>query len=122
MTHGHLPTVLADATQLLQLFQNLIGNAIKYTKDRTPDIHVSAAVDGPHCRFGIRDNGIGIAPQDVSRLFVIFQRLHPDEEEFAGTGVGLALCKRIVERHGGKIWVESEPGVGSTFYFTMPRA
>jgi PAS domain S-box-containing protein len=120
VTHGELPTVLADGTQLMQLFQNLIGNAIKYTKGRRPVIQISAVLDGTRWRFGVRDNGIGIAPQDIGRLFVIFQRLHADEEEYSGTGVGLALCKRIVERHGGQIWVESRPDMGSTFYFTIP--
>ena len=123
VTHDVLPTVLADATQLLQLFQNLIGNAIKYCKERRPEIHISAEWDeSGHWVIGVRDNGIGIAPKDHERIFEIFQRLHAAEEEYAGTGVGLAICKRIVERHGGRIWVESEPGAGSMFRFTLRAA
>jgi len=121
ISHGTLPTVQADPTQLMQLFQNLIGNAIKYCTGRPPQIHVSVKAHGGDWVLAVRDNGIGIATQDIPRIFRIFQRLHPDEEEYAGTGIGLALCKKIVERHGGRIWVESELGQGSTFYCTLPR-
>jgi PAS domain S-box-containing protein len=119
VTRGELPSVRADATQLVQLFQNLIGNAIKFRADRPPQVRVEATADGDSWRFSVRDNGIGIDPQYHNRLFVIFQRLH-GREEYPGTGIGLAICKRIVERNGGRIWLESAPGEGSTFYFTLP--
>jgi PAS domain S-box-containing protein len=116
-----LPTVRADATQLIQVFQNLIGNAIKYRDHRQPQIAITAAPDGPLVRFSVRDNGIGIEHQYFDRIFQMFQRLHT-RQHYSGTGIGLALCRKIVERHGGKIWVESSPGEGSTFHFTVPRA
>lgn len=119
VTHDELPTVVADSTQLMQLLQNLIGNAIKYCRGHSPEIHVSADPAGGDWRIGVRDNGIGVTAADQDRVFEIFQRAHTDEDEYSGTGVGLAICKRIVERHGGRIWVESEPGKGSTFRFTM---
>jgi signal transduction histidine kinase len=119
VTHDQLPTVVGDELQLGQLFQNLIGNAIKYHGPRPPEIHVGCEQDGPVWRFAVRDNGIGIEPEYAERIFVIFQRLHT-RHEYPGTGIGLAICKKIVERHRGKIWVESEPGKGSTFYFTLP--
>lgn len=120
VTHGSLPTVMGDATQLGQLFQNLIGNAIKFRSDRKPPaIHVSTEQNSKECVFSFRDDGIGIDPQFSERIFIIFQRLH-SKEEYPGTGIGLALCKKIVERHGGRIWVESEPGKGATFSFTIP--
>ena len=119
VVHEELPTVLADPSQLVQLFQNLIGNAIKFHGLEPPRVHVSAACEGTNWLFAVRDNGIGIDPQYADRVFVIFQRLH-SREEYPGTGIGLALCKKIVERHHGKIWVESELGKGATFFFTLP--
>ena len=119
VTHDQLPKVMADEGQLIQLFQNLIANALKFCKDRTPEIHISAK-QGPEGRVvGVRDNGIGIESEHFDKIFHIFQRLHT-REEYAGTGIGLAVCKKIVERHGGKIWVESEAGKGTTFWFTIP--
>jgi light-regulated signal transduction histidine kinase (bacteriophytochrome) len=119
VTHDALPPVLADETQLAQLFQNLIGNAIKYQKPGTPEIHISAAMNGDDkWMFSVKDNGLGIDPQYFEKIFGMFQRLHK-REEFAGTGIGLAVCKKIVERHGGNISVESQPGYGSTFRFAL---
>jgi signal transduction histidine kinase len=120
ITEGELPAVLGDATQLLQLFQNLIANAIKFRGDAAPRVHVVAQPAEDGWCFSISDNGIGIAPEYFERIFVLFQRLH-GRKEYSGTGIGLALCKRIVERHGGRIWVESTPGQGSVFSFTLPR-
>jgi len=119
VTHNNLPTVKADEVQLLQLFQNLIENAIKFRSDKPPAIHVSAERGDGEWVFSVKDNGIGVDPQYRDRLFVIFQRLH-SAAKYPGTGIGLALCKRIVERHSGRIWVESELGKGSTFRFTIP--
>ena len=119
VTHDPLPNVLADEMQLIQLFQNLVGNAIKYQSPGIPVIHVSAAMNvEKKWIFSIRDNGLGIDPQYFEKIFGMFQRLHK-REEFAGTGIGLAICKKIVERHGGNISVESQPGQGSTFRFTL---
>jgi len=120
ITNDDLPTVMADASQLMQVFQNLISNAIKFQGDNVPHIHVSAQDKVSEWLFSIRDNGVGIDRQYADRVFVIFQRLHT-RHDYPGTGIGLALCKRIVERHGGRIWFESEPGKGSTFFFTVTR-
>jgi signal transduction histidine kinase len=119
VTHDPLPTVLADEMQMGQIFQNLLINALKFKGGETPQVHIFAQRQGEEWLFGFRDNGIGIDPQHQERIFAIFQRLHR-REDFPGTGLGLALCKKIAERHGGRIWVESEPGRGSTFYFTIP--
>jgi len=119
VTHDPLPTVMADLPQLGQLFQNLIGNAIKFRGNEPPRVHISASQNGSGWTFSVRDNGIGIAPEYSERIFIIFQRLH-SRQEYAGTGIGLAICKKIVERHGGHIWVESEVGKGATFYFCLP--
>lgn len=120
ITIGELPTVNADDVQLGLVFQNVISNAVKYrAKDRSPEIHVSAEKKNGDVVFSIRDNGIGIEPRHFDRIFQLFQRLHT-REEYAGTGIGLALCKKIVERHGGRIWVESDTDKGSVFYFTIP--
>lgn len=121
VTHDPLPVVLADGSQLVQLFVNLIGNAIKYHGPRPPAIHVSATLDddGDWWRFAVSDHGMGIEPAHFERIFGMFQRLH-GRDEFGGTGIGLAICRKIVERHGGTIDVESQPGLGSTFRFTLP--
>ncbi|MCD4727694.1 MAG: PAS domain S-box protein, partial [Pirellulales bacterium] len=118
VTHDSLLEVRGDETQLVQLFQNLIGNAVKFRGDRRPEINVSARRKDDHWLFAVCDNGIGIERQYWDRLFVIFQRLHT-RHKYEGTGIGLAVCKRIVERHGGKIWIDSKPGQGTTFYFTI---
>jgi len=142
VTHDLLPTVLADGTQLMQLFQNLIGNALKFHGDQPPAVHVSARqtfeVSGAQAAgetsmaerasfvgrpssfvFAVRDNGIGIAPEYHERIFGVFQRLHT-REAYPGTGIGLAVCQKIVARHGGRIWVASQEGQGATFFFTLP--
>jgi len=119
ITYDSLPTVQADPTQLVQLFQNLIGNAIKFCRHRPPHIQIEAQLRENAWLFQVKDNGIGIKPKYLDRIFVIFKRLHT-RREFSGTGIGLAVCKKIVERHGGQIWVESQPGVGSTFFLTLP--
>ncbi len=119
VTHDPLPTVMADDIQLGRLLQNLIANAIKFHRDSPPVIHVSATREGLEWHFKVKDNGIGISPERHEQIFTIFRRLHT-REEFPGTGMGLAISKKIVERHGGRIWVGSEPGQGSTFHFTIP--
>ncbi len=120
ITHDSLPTVMADSSQLLQLFQNLVGNGIKFRNGGAPQIKVSAAEKENEWLFSVSDNGIGIDPKHKYQVFQIFQRLH-SRNDYPGTGIGLAVSKKIVERHGGRIWVESEPGKGSTFYFTIPN-
>lgn len=120
VTHDPLPPVVADPVQLRQLFQNLLENALKFSGDKPPVVHVSGERENGMCVFRVRDEGVGIGKRYEDRIFIIFQRLVGPESE--GTGIGLALCKRIVERHGGRIWVESEPGEGSTFCFTLPAA
>jgi light-regulated signal transduction histidine kinase (bacteriophytochrome) len=119
VTRDPLPVVTGDNSQLVQLFQNLIGNAIKFHKEGAPRIHVSAHQQGNEWVFSVADTGIGIAPESFARIFLIFQRLN-DRKQYPGTGIGLAICKKVVERHGGEIWAKSEPGMGSTFYFTLP--
>jgi len=120
ITHDPLPQVEGDRGQLTQLLQNLIANGLKYQKkDTAPRVSVSVERQHDEWVFGVHDNGIGIDPQFYDRIFIIFQRLHK-REEFSGTGMGLAICRKIVERHGGRIWVESSPGEGSSFYFSLP--
>jgi signal transduction histidine kinase len=121
VTHDPLPTVIADAMQMEQLLQNLIGNAIKFKREHPPRVHVGASRQNGEWIFSVQDNGIGIEPRYNDRIFLIFQRLHT-RDQYPGTGIGLAVCKRIVERHNGRIWVQSEPDQGSTFYFTIPTA
>lgn len=121
VTREPLPVVMADGSQLARLFQNLVGNGIKYRGDASPQIHIGGEQREGYYEFFIRDNGIGIDEEYYERIFRIFQRLH-NRREYGGTGIGLALCKRIVERFGGRIWVESNPGTGSTFFFTIPLA
>jgi len=120
ITRDALPALIADAGQLEQLFGHLIDNALKFQNGRRPRIHIGAEQRASEWVFFVRDNGIGIDPELADRIFLVFQRLH-GRGEYAGTGMGLAICQRIVERRGGRIWVESEPGKGSTFYFTMPQ-
>jgi light-regulated signal transduction histidine kinase (bacteriophytochrome) len=119
ITHDPLPTVRGDGRQLTQVFQNLIDNAIKFRREERPRVHISADVEGNEFVCSVRDNGIGIPPEYQGRLFLLFQRLHT-RQEYPGTGLGLAICKRLIDRHGGRIWVESTPGEGSTFWFRIP--
>jgi len=121
ITRAPLPVVQADAQQLGLVFQNLIGNALKFHGEVTPRIHVSAQREGQQWRFAVQDQGIGLDPRQAERIFQVFQRLHT-QREYPGTGMGLAICKKIVEQHGGRIWVESEPGKGASFFFTLPAA
>lgn len=119
VTHDPLPQIMADDIQLTQLFQNLISNALKFRKKEPPNIHIGSSRKNGLWQFSVKDNGIGIEAEFASRIFIIFQRLHR-MADYPGTGIGLAICKKIVERHGGEIWVESVPGEGSTFHFTIP--
>jgi light-regulated signal transduction histidine kinase (bacteriophytochrome) len=119
ITHDALPTLMADELQLGQVFQNLIGNAVKFCRNQQPRIHISAKRGADGWLFSVGDNGIGIKEEFFDRIFVMFQRLHT-VAEYPGTGIGLAVCKKIIERHGGRIWAESEVEKGSTFYFTIP--
>jgi chemotaxis family two-component system sensor kinase Cph1 len=116
-----LPMVRGDSVPLVHLFQNLLSNALKYRSERRPRIRIAATQDGDQWRFTVEDNGIGIAKEFHAQVFGIFKRLH-DRAKYPGTGIGLAICQRIVEKHGGKIWVESELGRGSIFSFTLPGA
>lgn len=120
VTHDPLPVVYGDEVLLAELFQNLLENAIKYCGDKPPCIHVSAQFQAGRWMVSVRDEGIGIAPQDLDRIFLVHERLHGEESEYAGLGVGLATCKKIVEKHGGRIWAESRPGAGSNFRFSLP--
>jgi PAS domain S-box-containing protein len=119
VSHCSLPEVMADYSQMVQVFQNLIINGIKFRSEEAPQIHISAEKKESEWVFSVQDNGIGIDPQYSKKIFEVFKRLHK-KEEYPGTGIGLAICKKIVERHGGRIWVESELDKGSTFYFTLP--
>ncbi len=121
VTRDEMPTVLGDQAQLTQLYQNLIGNAIKFRGDKPPRVYLGAERDGETWRLSVADNGIGIAPEQHERIFVLFQRLH-GRDKYSGTGIGLAVCRRIVERHGGKLRVRSEEGAGATFSFSLPVA
>ena len=119
VTHDSLPTVTAVPGQLRQLLENLLSNALKFRGPEPPRIHLSAQRQGTEWLFSVRDNGIGLDPTQAERIFQMFQRLHT-RKAYPGTGIGLAICKKIVERHGGRIWVESAPGQGATFFFTLP--
>jgi light-regulated signal transduction histidine kinase (bacteriophytochrome) len=119
VTRSPLPKIEVEPSQIVQIFHNLIGNALKFRGQEPPKVHVAARREGSEWVFSVRDNGIGIDPAEAEAVFAIFKRLRT---EIPGTGVGLAICKKIVERHGGRIWVESEPGRGSTFYFTIPTS
>ena len=116
---GELPDVKGDQIQISQVFQNLISNAIKFNQNSPPVIKITAQEVNGDCQFIVEDNGIGIPEKNLERIFMIFQRLHT-REEYPGTGMGLTICKRIIDRHDGRIWVESEDGQGSKFYFTLP--
>ena len=120
VTNDPLPTLSGDEVQLGQLLQNLMSNALKFRSDSVPRIHIGVTESAKEYTFEVRDNGIGIEPQYYERIFMVFQRLH-NKGEYPGTGIGLAICKKVVERHGGRIWVESRPGAGSSFYFTLPK-
>lgn len=120
ITHESLLYVRADQSQVVQLFQNLIGNAIKFRREEPPEIHISAQNSGDKWIFQVSDNGIGIDPQYVNHIFKVFQRLH-GRENYPGTGIGLSICKKIVERHGGEMWVNSKLGKGSQFFFTISK-
>jgi len=118
VSHDPLPEVMADNTQLAQVFQNLIVNGIKFHSEEAPKVHISAEKKSNEWQFSVRDNGIGIDPKYSEKIFEVFKRLHK-KEEYPGTGIGLSICKKIIERHSGRIWVESELGKDSIFYFTL---
>jgi len=120
ITRGELPTIVADRIQMTTLMQNLIGNAVKFRSESQLKVQVSARKEGGNWVFSVRDNGIGFPNEYGERVFLMFERLH-SKDKYPGTGIGLAICKKIVERHGGRIWAESEEGVGSTFYFSLPE-
>jgi light-regulated signal transduction histidine kinase (bacteriophytochrome) len=120
VSHDALPHVTGAPTQLMQLLQNLVDNALKYRHQSAPRIHVGAEDLGHEWQISVKDNGLGIDPKQFDRIFQIFHRLHAETDR-PGAGIGLSVCKRIVERHGGRIWVDSQPGAGSTFYFTLPK-
>lgn len=120
MTHDPLPVVMADAAQMEQVFVNLLGNAIKFRGPAQPRIHVGATRADGAWTFSVKDNGIGIDPGDLDQIFEIFRRLHGGGK-YPGAGIGLGVCKKIIERHGGRIWVESREAQGATFYFTVPH-
>jgi chemotaxis family two-component system sensor kinase Cph1 len=119
VTHDPLPTVMADGELLVQVLQNLICNAVKFRAVETPRVHIHADCRDNEWVFDVRDNGIGIDPRFKERIFVIFQRLH-SRSDYPGTGIGLAICKKAIERQGGRLWVDSELGKGATFSFTIP--
>ena len=121
ISHESLPVVMVDKTQIVQVFQNLINNAIKFRSENKPKINISVKKEDDHWLFAVKDNGIGIDPKHSDRIFEVFKRLHK-KRDYPGTGIGLAICKKIIERHGGRIWVESEFGKGSIFYFTLPKS
>ena len=120
VTADPLPTINADEFQLVQLFQNLIGNALKFKGAQTPHVHISVKEEADNWTFSVKDNGIGIDAEYFDRIFMVFQRLH-SRTDYPGTGIGLAICKKVVDRHGGRIWIESSAGLGSTFWFTVPK-
>ena len=119
ITHDPLPTIYGDLSRKVQVFQNLISNAIKFNDKKIIKIHISAKKEGNEWIFSVSDNGIGMDPKHLERIFTIFQRLHT-REEYEGTGIGLAIIQKIIQQQNGRIWVESELGKGSTFYFTIP--
>jgi light-regulated signal transduction histidine kinase (bacteriophytochrome) len=119
ITHDPLPAIIANNTEMVRLFEHLLDNALKFHGEAPPCVHIGAEITKNDCLFSVRDNGIGIESAYFDKIFRLFQRLN-SREEYPGTGIGLAECKKIVERHGGKIWLESEPGKGTTFYFTLP--
>ena len=119
VSHAVLPVVMGDSAQLTRLFQNLLVNSIRYRSEAPPEIHIAAEARNGEWLFSVKDNGIGIEPQYAEKVFGIFKCLHP-RDKYPGSGMGLAICRKIVSRHGGRIWVESELGRGATFYFTLP--